>query len=89
MTEEERINFLAHEFFHVYRAHFEHHEFNCANDINFVIDMIANEGIADQIDKYMGYDQYFSNFGKSKELASEFKQLYKGGKTKCDASLSL
>ena len=76
MTEEERINFLAHEFFHVYRAHFEHHEFNCANDINFAIDMIANEGIADQIDKYMGYDQYFSNFGKSKELASEFKQLY-------------
>lgn len=47
MTEEERINFLAHEFFHVYRAHFEHHEFNYANDINFVIDMIANEGIAD------------------------------------------
>lgn len=76
MTEEERINFLAHEFFHVYRAHFEHHEFNCANDINFAIDMIANEGIADQIDKYMGYDQYFSNFSKSKELASEFKQLY-------------
>lgn len=28
MTEEERINFLAHEFFHVYRAHFEHHDFN-------------------------------------------------------------
>ena len=39
MTEEERINFLAHEFFHVYRAHFEHHEFNYANDINFVIDI--------------------------------------------------
>lgn len=76
MTEEERINFLAHEFFHVYRAHFEHHEFNYANDINFAIDMIANEGIADQIDKYMGYDQYFSNFSKSKELASEFKRLY-------------
>ena len=76
MTEEERINLLAHEFFHVYRAHFEHHDFNYANDINFAIDMIANEGIADQIDKYMGYDQYFSNFSKSKELASEFKQLY-------------
>ena len=76
MTEEERINFLAHEFFHVYRAHFEHHEFNYANDINFAIDMIANEGIADQIDKYMGYDQYFSNISKSKELASEFKRLY-------------
>ena len=76
MTEEERINFLAHEFFHVYRAHFEHHDFNYANDINFVIDMIANEGIADQIDKYMGYDQYFSNISKSKELASEFKRLY-------------
>ena len=76
MTEQQRIDFIAHEFFHVYRSHFENHDFNYANDINFAIDMIANEGIADQIDKYMGYDQYFSNFGKSKELASEFKQLY-------------
>ena len=31
MTEEQRINFLAHEFFHVYRGHFENHEFNYAN----------------------------------------------------------
>ena len=50
MTEEQRINFLAHEFFHVYRGHFENHEFNYANDINFAIDMIAQ--YADkQIDK--------------------------------------
>lgn len=76
MTEEQRINFLAHEFFHVYRGHFENHEFNYANDINFAIDMIANEGIADQIDKYMGYREYYSNIIGSKELAEEFVSLY-------------
>ena len=76
MTEEERINFLAHEFFHVYRAHFEHHEFNYANDINFAIDMIANEGIADQIDKYMGYEQYYSTVIGSQELKDKFINLY-------------
>ena len=77
MTEEERINFLAHEFFHVYRAHFEHHEFNYANDINFAIDMIANEGIADQIDKYnMDYEQYYSTVIGSQELKDEFINLY-------------
>jgi hypothetical protein len=76
MTEEQRINFLAHEFFHVYRGHFENHEFNYANDINFAIDMIANEGIADQIDKYMGYREYYSSIIGSKELAEEFVSLY-------------
>ena len=76
MTEEQRINFLAHEFFHVYRGHFENHEFNYANDINFAIDMIANEGIADQIDKYMGYREYYLSIIGSKELAEEFVSLY-------------
>ena len=76
MTEKQRINFLAHEFFHVYRGHFENHEFNYANDINFAIDMIANEGIADQIDKYMGYREYYSSIIGSKELAEEFVSLY-------------
>ena len=77
MTEEERINLLAHEFFHVYRAHFEHHDFNYANDINFAIDMIANEGIADQIDKYnMDYEQYYSTVIGSQELKDEFINLY-------------
>lgn len=76
MTEEQRINFLAHEFFHVYRGDFENHEFNYANDINFMLDMIANEGIADQIDKYMGYNEYYSSIIGSKELAVEFVSLY-------------
>ena len=76
MTEEQRINFLAHEFFHVYRQHFEKHEFNYANDINFALDMIANEGIADQIDKYMGYKEYYSTIIGEKELAEEFVSLY-------------
>ena len=76
MTEEQRINFLAHELFHVYREHFEKHEFNYANDINFALDMIANEGIADQIDKYMGYKEYYSTIIGEKELAEEFVSLY-------------
>ncbi len=76
MTEEQRINFLAHEFFHVYRAHFENHDFNYANDINFMLDMIANEGIADQIDKYMGYEEYYSTVSRSQKLAEEFVSLY-------------
>ena len=77
MTEQQRIDFIAHEFFHVYRAHFEHHEFNYANDINFAIDMIANEGIADQIDKYnMDYEQYYSTVIGSQELKDEFINLY-------------
>lgn len=50
MDEDARVNLIAHEFFHAYRRHFENHDFNYANDINFALDMIANEGIADQID---------------------------------------
>lgn len=77
MTEQQRIDFIAHEFFHVYRSHFENHDFNYANDIYFALDMIANEGIADQIDKYnMDYEQYYSTVIGSQELKDEFINLY-------------
>lgn len=77
MTEQQRIDFIAHEFFHVYRSHFENHDFNYANDICFALDMIANEGIADQIDKYnMDYEQYYSTEIGSQELKDEFINLY-------------
>lgn len=77
MSEKDRINFIAHEFFHVYRTHFEDHNFNYANDINYMLDMIANEGIADQIDKYnMNYEQYYSTIIESEELKREFVTLY-------------
>ena len=76
LTEQQRIDFLAHEFFHNYRTHFENHEFNYANDINFMLDMIQNEGIADQIDKYMGYKKYFSDVLTSPEETEIFTTLY-------------
>lgn len=77
MDEDARVNLIAHEFFHAYRRHFENHDFNYANDINFAIDMIANEGVADQIDKYnMDYNQYYSSIINSQELAAEFTALY-------------
>ncbi len=77
MSEIDRINFIAHEFFHVYRTHFEDHNFNYANDINYMLDMIANEGIADQIDKYdIDYDQYYSTTIESEVLKQEFVTLY-------------
>lgn len=77
MTEQQRIDFIAHEFFHVYRSHFENHDFNYANDIYFALDMIANEGIADQIDKYnMDYEQYYSTVIGSQELKDKFINLY-------------
>lgn len=77
MNETQRIDFLAHEFFHVYRTHFENHDFNYANDINFALDMIQNEGIADQIDKFMGYEQYyFSSVDFDSQVAEELVTLY-------------
>lgn len=75
MTEEQRVNFLAHEFFHIYRGSFKKHGF--ADDISFMLDMIQNEGIADQIDKYMGYEQYYSSVHKSAELKKVFAELYR------------
>ena len=76
MTEEQRIDFLAHEYFHNYRRYFENHDFNYKCDLNFCIDMIQNEGIADQIDKAEGYKKYYTDVMKLPELSKIMVDLY-------------
>lgn len=76
LNETQRINFLAHEFFHNYREKFERHEFNYQNYLNFFIDAIQNEGIADQIDKTQGYQQFFTDAGESPEMVANWVELY-------------
>ncbi len=77
MTEEQRINFLAHEFFHNYREKFENHDFNHQCDLNYGIDMIQNEGIADMIDKTGGYKNYYTTVIQEPELGEIMVSLYK------------
>lgn len=75
LSEDARVDFIAHEFFHNIRRLFENHNFNHKNDLNFMLDMIQNEGIADQIDKSRGYDYYFSVVNKS-SISETMIQLY-------------
>ncbi len=75
-TEQQRIDFLAHEFFHNYREHFGNHDFNYNSDLNYILDMIQNEGIADLIDKSEGYRSYFTENGEISELGEIFIDLY-------------
>jgi len=75
-TESQRINFLAHELFHNYREYFENHNFNYKTDLNYILDMIQNEGIADLIDKNNGYKSYFTEQGKLSEQGEIFINLY-------------
>jgi hypothetical protein len=75
-TEEQRVDFLAHEFFHNYRELFEDHEFNYKNYLNYFIDAIQNEGIADLIDKTEGYGKYFAGTGEPPEMVETWINLY-------------
>jgi len=75
MSEEQRINFLAHEFFHNYREKFEN-QFRRKCDLNSGLDMIQNEGIADMIDKTGGYQDYFTSALHEPELARIMVGLY-------------
>ncbi len=76
MTDEQRINFLAHEYFHNYREKFENHAFNHRCDLNFGIDMLQNEGIADLIDKTDGYKNYYTTVIQEPELKEVMVNLY-------------
>ena len=76
ITEEQRIDFLAHEFFHNYRGKYENHDFNYKSDLNFIIDMIQNEGIADQIDKTEGYEKYYTYVIELPEMVETMVNLY-------------
>lgn len=75
MTDQQRINFVAHEFFHTYRSHFENPKFKI-NDINSSFDLLQNEGIADQIDKFDGFNTYYSSVLNDADLAQIMEKLY-------------
>ena len=76
ITEQQRIDFFAHEFFHNYREHFENHDFNYKCDLNNVIDMISNEGIADLIDKTDGYEKYYTEIIGLPDMVKLMVKLY-------------
>lgn len=76
-SEEQRIELMAHEYFHNYRERFENHDFNYKCDLNYTIDMIQNEGIADMIDKTEGYEKYYSNDFYESDLSTIMVELYK------------
>jgi len=76
LTEKQRVNFLAHEYFHDFREKFENHDFNYKCDLYYMLDMIQNEGIADRIDKSEGYEKYFSDVGESDEMVEIWVNLY-------------
>lgn len=80
-TDEKRINFLAHEYFHDFRKKHENHAFNYKCDLNFMLDMIQNEGIADMIDKSEGYEKYFTEVRESPEMISIWVNLYDQAQT--------
>ncbi len=75
-TEEQRIELIAHEYFHNYRRRFENHDFNYKCDLNHSLDMIQNEGIADLIDKSEGYKKHYTENGELSEIGEIFVNLY-------------
>ena len=75
-TEEQRADFLAHELFHNYREMYVNQDFNYKNYINYFIDAIQNEGIADLIDKTEGYEKYFTDAEESPETVETWVNLY-------------
>ena len=75
-SEEERVNFLAHEMFHSYRRHF-------VNDSNsYLINVIytwQNEGIADLIDKkdISELSSVFVRYGLPESYVDSYNAIYK------------
>ncbi len=76
MSDQERVELLAHEYFHNYRYRFEDHSFNHRCDMNYLIDMIQNEGIADLIDKSVGYRSHFTKAIFEPGMAEAMIALY-------------
>ena len=74
-TDEQRADFLAHEFFHNYREKYVNGEYY-QNDLAFMIDAIQDEGIADLIDKTDGYRKYFTDIGELPEMVESWVNLY-------------
>lgn len=75
-TEEQRTNFLAHEFFHDYRKRFENYDFINHCELNATLDGFQNEGIADLIDKSEGYNKCFKSVDESPEMIQTWDSLY-------------
>ena len=75
LTEEQRVNFLAHEFFHDYRERHVNYDYY-KNDLFFIIDAIQDEGIADLIDKNEGYKKFFTDIGELPEMIESWISLY-------------
>lgn len=77
-TEEERVNFLAHEMFHSYRDNFRAKFVN--NDINsylfWELNKLQNEGIADLIDKTEDMIKSFGLEGVPQEFIDLFVSTY-------------
>jgi hypothetical protein len=71
-TEEERINFLAHEMFHTYRANFVNQDFLNSSHFMQQIDKLQDEGIADLIDKKENIVESIKGIG----LPDSFIEMY-------------
>ena len=74
-TEEQRVDFLAHEFFHNYRGKHVNYDYY-KNDLFYIIDAIQDEGIADLIDKSEGYEKHFTDMGEIPEMIESWISLY-------------
>ena len=75
-TSKQKIDYLTHEFFHNYREGFEDHDFNYKNNLNYCLDVIQNEGIADLTDKKNGYKDFFTKEGAKPEEIETWVNLY-------------
>ena len=74
-TEQQRVDFLAHEFFHNYRGKYVNPDYY-KHDIAYAIDAIQDEGIADLIDKTEGYEAYYNGIWELPEMVETMVNLY-------------
>jgi hypothetical protein len=75
-TEEERINFLAHEMFHTYRANFVNHDFLSSSHFMQQIDKLQDEGIADLIDKKENIVESIKGIGLPDYFVETYSDTY-------------
>ncbi|MFA6712265.1 MAG: DUF5700 domain-containing putative Zn-dependent protease [Bacteroidales bacterium] len=76
-SQEERINFIAHETFHKYRRNFIDIKFINSNVVLQQIDKIQDEGIADLIDKKENLIESIGNKGIPESFVKKYLEAYK------------
>lgn len=76
-TEEERINFIAHESFHKYRRKFIDKEIINSDCVLKEIDKLQDEGIADLIDKKENIAESISNKGIPEPFIKQYLDAHK------------